>query len=188
MSDSNLKSLPAPARKRIEQLERTISELRGEVGQLNEQLHAVVRLTGLENLAKRTTGRREAREERMRLSRLRKGHDAKGLSVPVARGEAAKLAWITSGEVVSAKKLAEVWDLTPQALGPAAERGDVFAVMVKRLRYYPKEFLELSREDVGAVTRALGELSPEQKLVFWKRQHGALAGKTVLEALSQAHV
>jgi hypothetical protein len=69
-------------------------------------------------------------------------------------------------------------------LGPAAERGEVFAIVVKRQRYYPREFLELDRHAVGTVSKALGSLSPAEKLVFWKRPHGALGGKTVLQALT----
>lgn len=92
--------------------------------------------------------------------------------------------WVKSGEVVPARTLADVWGLTPQALGPAADRGEVFAVVIKRQRYYPKEFLELDRDDVSAVSKALGSLPPAEKLIFWKRPHGALAGKTVLQSLS----
>ena len=81
--------------------------------------------------------------------------------------------------------MADVWGLTPQALGPAADRGEVFAVVVKRQRYFPREFLELDRADVAAVSpQALGKLSSSEKLVFWKRTHGALGGETVLQALS----
>jgi hypothetical protein len=107
-----------------------------------------------------------------------------GLAAAVSRGEAAKVEWVASGEVVSAKTLADAWGLTPQALGPAATRGEVFAIVVKSVRYYPKEFLELNRDDVATVSKALGSLSPAEKLIFWKRPHGALGGKTVLQSLS----
>jgi len=60
----------------------------------------------------------------------------------------------------------------------------VFALVVKRQRFYPKEFLALDRADVAAVCDALGRLSPAEKLVFWKRPHGGLGGKTLLQALS----
>lgn len=106
-----------------------------------------------------------------------------GLAAAAARGEAAKVEWVTSGEVIPAKTLAGVWGLTPKALRLAADLGEVFAVVVKRQRYFPKEFLELNREEVGAVSKALGSLSPSEKLIFWKRPHGALGGKTVLQLL-----
>ena len=38
-----------------------------------------------------------------------------GLNAALARGEAAKVQWVQSGEVVPAKVLAEKWGLTPQA-------------------------------------------------------------------------
>ena len=107
----------------------------------------------------------------------------RGLAEALALGEAAKVQWVASAEVVPARVLAELWGLTPQALGPAAARGEVFAIVVKSRRYYPREFLGLERDTVSAVTRALDGLSPSEKLVFWKRPHGALGGKTVLQAL-----
>jgi hypothetical protein len=195
MAASELKSLPAPARKRIEKLETTVSELRGMLGLLltEMQRHGVAvpaRKTG--------SGFQKAKLQRGRpFSVARKGQSAApaespqkapaattGLAAAVARGESAKLEWLSSGEVVPAKTLADRWGLTPQALGPAAARGEVFAVVVQRHRYYPKEFLELDRDDVGTVSKSLGDLSPEEKLVFWKRPHGALGGKTVFELLS----
>jgi hypothetical protein len=91
---------------------------------------------------------------------------------------------LQSGELVSAKTVASAWGLSPRALGPAAKRGELFGIVVNRQRYYPKKFLELSREDVAQVTRALSALSPEEKLIFWKRPHGALDGKTVGQLLS----
>ena len=107
-----------------------------------------------------------------------------GLAAAKARGEAAKVQWVRSGEVVPAKDLADAWGITPQALGPAAKRGEVFAVTVKNQRYFPREFLELERDDVSTVCKQLEGLDPSEQLVFWKRKHGSLGGKTVSEALS----
>jgi hypothetical protein len=194
MAASDLKSLPAPARKRIEKLESTVSELRGMLGLLVTEMQR----QGVTVPAKKTVSRsRKAGFQQVRpYSVTRKGLPAQakapqkapaattGLAAAVGRGESAKLAWLNSGEVVPAKTLADRWGLTPQALGPAAARGEVFAVVVQRHRYYPKEFLELGRSDVGTVSKLLGDLSPEEKLVFWKRRHGALGGKTVFELLS----
>lgn len=42
----------------------------------------------------------------------------------------------------------------------------------------------LSRACVSDVRKALSPLSPAEQLVFWKRAHGALGGKTVLQTLS----
>jgi hypothetical protein len=96
---------------------------------------------------------------------------------------AARVDWARSGEVVPARLLAERWGLSPQGLESATERGELFVVVIGRRRHYPKEFLEVSGEEVSAVSSALGRLSPEEKLIFWKRPHGALAGKTVVDAL-----
>ena len=41
----------------------------------------------------------------------------------------------------------------------------------------------LDREAVAAVCRALGDLGASEKLMFWLRDHGALAGKSVAAAL-----
>lgn len=94
------------------------------------------------------------------------------------QGEAARLDWVRSGEIVPAKVLAEYWGLTPQALSAAQRRGELRALLVKRQRYYPREFLQLERDAVAAVTRALGGLSPEEQLIFWTREHGELEGLT----------
>lgn len=155
MPASKPKNLAESSRVRIERLEVTVSRLTVELDWLRKQM--------------------EPKRSRQAVKT--------GLAAAVSRGEASKLEWVTSGEVVSARRLADAWGLTPQALGPAAERGEVFAIVVKRQRYFPKEFLELGREHVAAITSALGSLSPSEKLVFWKRSHGALGGKTVLESL-----
>jgi hypothetical protein len=41
----------------------------------------------------------------------------------------------------------------------------------------------MDREAVAAVCRALGNLDASEKLMFWRREHGALAGKNVAAAL-----
>lgn len=185
MAAPNRKSLPPEVRTRIEKLETAVSELAGAldllvsemrrqglapeipVGEVNSLLLKSIFRQGKAKVTKKPAAA------------------ATGLAAAVARGEAARVEWVRSGEVVPASVLAEKWGLTPQALGPAADRGEVFAIVVKRRRYYPKEFLELCREDVAAVSQSLGNLSPEEKLVFWKHAHGALGGKTVLQLLSR---
>lgn len=107
-----------------------------------------------------------------------------GLAGATARGEAARVEWVRSGEIVPAKTLSDAWGLTPQALGPAGKRGEVFAVTVRNQRYYPSEFLKLDRNDVANVCKQLEGLDPSEQLIFWKRKHGSLGGKTVFEVLS----
>ena len=106
-----------------------------------------------------------------------------GLAGATARGEAARVQWITDGLVVPGEQLAQAWGLTRQALAPAAERGEVFAVKIGNRLYYPQAFLSLDRETVARVCRALGDIGASEKLMFWLRDHGALAGKSVARAL-----
>ncbi len=49
--------------------------------------------------------------------------------------------------------------------------------------YYPQAFLGMDRQDVAAICRALGDLGASEKLMFWLREHGALAGKSIASAL-----
>lgn len=106
-----------------------------------------------------------------------------GLARAAARGEAARVRWVKDGLVVPGEQLAQAWGLTRQALAPAAERGEVFAVKIGNRLYYPQAFLGMDREAVAAVCRALGDLGASEKLMFWLRDHGALAGKSVAAAL-----
>ena len=91
--------------------------------------------------------------------------------------------WIKDGLVVSGEQLAQGWGLTRQALAPAAVRDEVFAVKIGNRLYYPQPFLSLDRETVARVCRALGNIGGSEKLMFWLRDHGALAGKSVARAL-----
>ena len=68
-------------------------------------------------------------------------------------------------------------------MAPAADRGEIFAVKVGNRLYYPQAFLGMDREAVAAICRALGDLGASEKLMFWLREHGALAGKGVAAAL-----
>jgi hypothetical protein len=106
-----------------------------------------------------------------------------GLAGATARGEAARVQWVKDGLVVPGEQLAQAWGLTRQALAPAADRGEVFALKVGNRLYYPQAFLGMDREAVAAICRALGDLGASEKLMFWLREHGALAGKSVAAAL-----
>lgn len=91
--------------------------------------------------------------------------------------------WIKDGLVVPGEQLALAWGLTRQALAPAADRGEVFAVKIGNRLYYPQAFLVLDRDCVAVVCRALEDIDAGEKLMFWLRDHGALAGKTVAQSL-----
>ena len=81
------------------------------------------------------------------------------------------------------EQLAQAWGLTRQALAPAADRGELFAVKVGNRLYYPHAFLAMDRQAIATICRALGDLDATEKLMFWLREHGALAGKSVAAAL-----
>ena len=63
------------------------------------------------------------------------------------------------------------------------DRGEVFAVKIGNRLYYPGSFLDMDRDSLAVVCRALGDLSASKKLIFWLRDHGALAGQSVAAAL-----
>ncbi len=106
-----------------------------------------------------------------------------GLTAAAARGEAARVQWVKDGLVVPGEQLAQAWGLTRQALAPASDRCEVFAVKVGNRLYYPQAFLGMDREAVAVICRALGELGATEKLMFWLLEHGALSGKSVIAAL-----
>lgn len=107
-----------------------------------------------------------------------------GLDAARSRGEIAKVRWVQDGDVVPTQALATAWGLTPQALGAAIARGEIFAIKVGNKRYFPREFLQLERDAVAAVCHALGELTPAEKLVFWTRAHGALGGRALTASMT----
>jgi hypothetical protein len=164
---------------------RRIAQLEATVGRLSEDLGSLRSVVSKQGLLPPKT----------RVVRARRVHPksaaadnpsapvAGGLAGAVARGEAARVQWVKSGLVVPGEQLARAWGLTRQALAPAADRGEVFAVKVGNRLYYPQAFVEMDRETVAVVCRALGELSTSEKLMFWLREHGTLTGKSVAAAL-----
>ena len=164
--------------RRIAQLEATVGRLSEDLG----SLRSAVRKQGL-NPPTPPRGRRRAAESAGLTTEARQELAAGGLAGATARGEAARVQWVKDGLVVPGEQLAHAWGLTRQALAPASERGDLFAVKIGNRLYYPQSFLVLDREAVAVVCRALGDLGSSEKLMFWLRAHGALAGKSVAAAL-----
>ena len=151
--------------RRIAQLEATVRRLSKDLGSLRSSV-----------------GKRASKSPGPQTERPR-AVTAGGLAGATARGEAARVQWVKDGVVVPGEQLAKAWGLTRQALAPAAERGDVCAVKIGNRLYYPRSFLVLDREAVATVCRALGSVGSSEKLIFWLRDHGALAGKSVAAAL-----
>lgn len=164
---------------------RRLAQLEATVGRLSDDLDSLRSAVRKQALQPRTSQRSrlpadEAEGPSVKTSSARA---TGGLAGAAARGESARVQWIKDGLVVSGERLAQAWGLTRQALAPAAERGEVFAVKVGNRLYYPRSFLDLDRESVATLCRALGDLGPSEKLMFWLRAHGALAGKSVAAAL-----
>ncbi|MGE4088418.1 MAG: hypothetical protein AB7F93_10060 [Immundisolibacter sp.] len=163
---------------------RRIAQLEATVGRLSEDLGSLRLAVTKQGLpAPRTRGvRARAAPANVSTTSTQQGK-AGGLAGATARGEAARVQWVKDGLVVPGEQLAQAWGLTRQALAPAADRGEVFAVKIGNRLYYPQAFMGMDRETVATVCRALGDLSSSEKLMFWLRDHGALAGKSVAVAL-----
>ena len=164
--------------RRIAQLEATVGRLSEDLG----TLRAAVSRQGLQLPSTRGVRARVAHTDASAAANLQ-AQPGGGLAGATARGEAARVQWIKDGLVVPGEQLAQAWGLTRQALAPAAERGEVFAVKVGNRLYYPQAFLGMERSAVAAICNALGDLSASEKLMFWLHEHGALSGMNITAAL-----
>jgi hypothetical protein len=164
---------------------RRIAQLEVIVGRLSEDLGRLRSAVSQQGLQMPKTLGARARVAHAKLPAAGTPHAQAtgGLAGSAARGEAARVQWVKDGLVVPGERLAQAWGLTRQALAPAAERGEVFAVKVGNRLYYPQAFLGMDRTTVAAICRALGELGAGEKLTFWLREHGALSGRSVAAAL-----
>ena len=164
--------------RRIAQLEATVGRLSQDLG----TLRTAVSKQGLQLPRPRGVRARVANTDSVAAGNSH-AQAIGGLAGATARGEAARVQWVKDGLVVSGEELAQAWGLTRQALAPAADRGEVFAVKIGNRLYYPQAFLGMDREAVASICRALGDLGASEKLMFCLREHGALAGKSVAAAL-----
>ena len=164
---------------------RRIAQIEASLGRLSEDLGSLrLAMTQQRLQVPPPPGRRRnAQATAVRAADTRQAQATGGLAGATARGEAARVQWVKDGLVVPGEQLARAWGLTRQALAPAAQRGEVFAVKIGNRLYYPRSFLGLDRESVATVCRALGELGASEKLMFWLRDHGTLSGKTAAVAL-----
>ncbi len=164
---------------------RRIAQLEAAVGRLSEDLGSLRSVVSRHALqpAKAEGARPRAAHPKLPARTPSQAAASGGLAGATARGEAARVQWVKDGLVVPGEQLAQAWGLTRQALAPAADRGEVFAVKIGNRLYYPQAFLALDREAVATVCRALGDLGASEKLMFWLREHGALGGKGVAAAL-----
>ena len=164
---------------------RRIAQLEAAVGRLSEDLGSLRSAVSLQGLpSTKVPGvRSRVANTKVPAATSSPALACGGLAGATARGEAARVQWVKDDLVVSGEQLAQAWGLTRQALAPAAERGEVFAVKIGNRLYYPQAFLDLDRETVATVCRALGDLGASEKLMFWLREHGALGGRGIAVAL-----
>lgn len=113
------------------------------------------------------------------------GEGPKGLEGAIAKGVAAKEAWVRDGLLVSRELLPQRWDVSLEEIEAMVARGELFELKVGGHMRMPAVFLELPRDLVAEVNRALAEAGADaaSAFVFWHRKHGALGGRTVVDAI-----
>lgn len=93
-----------------------------------------------------------------------------------------------SGQLIAAQELAQRLDVSTQAVSKALKSGRLFALDGSGGRLlYPAFYAEgqVSRRDLEAVTRALGEIPASSKWQFFTNPRASLDGLTPLEALQR---
>lgn len=120
----------------------------------------------------------------------RKKQKERGLAGAIARGRAAREAWVRDGVLVSREQFAERWGISVEELAQMVAKGELFELEVNGQMWLPVVFLEVPREAVAEVNRALAEtgMQAEVAFVFWHRTHGALGGRTIAASLNEGEV
>lgn len=97
---------------------------------------------------------------------------------------ARKLArWTQDGTLIAPQQLAKAWGQGLQTIQAAVRCGDLFEVWVNEVPYVAAICVDLGIEQTAKICQALGREKPSTKLMFLKRAHGGLGGKTVVQAL-----
>jgi hypothetical protein len=91
---------------------------------------------------------------------------AGGLHGARARGENLLQRWVRDGTLIPSAGLGNSWGISRQALDQAVERGELFSLKIASRRYYLAQLRDITREQATEVCRALGRLSPSEKLTF----------------------
>jgi hypothetical protein len=108
---------------------------------------------------------------------------AGGLHGARVRGENLLQQWVRDGTLIPSAGLGSSWGVSRQALDQAVERGELFSLKIASRRYYLAQLRDITREQAAEVCRALGKLSPSEKLTFWLREHGGLQGRSAVTAI-----
>lgn len=93
-----------------------------------------------------------------------------------------------TGQLIAAQELAQRLQVTNQAVSKALKSGRLFALDASGGRLlYPSFYADgkLSRRDLAAVTRALGDIPASSKWQFFTTPKASLGGLTPLEALER---
>jgi hypothetical protein len=104
------------------------------------------------------------------------------------RGEHLQQQWVRDGTVIPSAELGRSWGVSRQALDQAVKRGELFSLKVASRRYYLAQLRDITREHASEVCRALGAVSPAEKLTFWLRGHGGLQGGTPVAAIHEGQL
>lgn len=118
--------------------------------------------------------------------RLRKGSHVgldKAIEAALEKGVRTLTRWTQDGTLIEPQQLATAWGQSLQTLQAAVRRGDLFEVWVNEAPYFAAVCVDLGMEQTARICNALGRQKPSTKLMFLKRAHGGLCGKTVVQAL-----
>ncbi|MCE3606467.1 hypothetical protein LXA47_23075 [Massilia sp. P8910] len=102
----------------------------------------------------------------------------------LARGDAVLAKWIQDRVLVDTNAVAHAWNISSQAVHAARKRGEIFAVWANGKHWYAREALRFERGKLARINRTLGDVDPSSKLLFFLRQHGALGGRIVADAIA----
>jgi hypothetical protein len=102
-----------------------------------------------------------------------------GLEAARTRGRAVIAEWCRDGTLIDAAEAA-------RQRGTAVAEIDAESLIVVThggTSYFLACTMDLPREEVVRVNRALAGCRPSEKVIFWLREHGALRGSTPAQAL-----
>lgn len=107
-----------------------------------------------------------------------------GLAGAVERGELVRHQWTLDGTLLSPEDFAARRGVVAVELSQLEAGGQLFSLEVGGTRWYPAELLRMSPNDEAALCAAMRELGPAEKLIFLMRDHGALGGMPVADAIA----
>lgn len=107
----------------------------------------------------------------------------RSIEAALERGASKLTRWTQDGTLVTPQQLAKAWDQDLETLRTAVQRGDLFEVWVNEAPYFASALIALGVEAAAKVCQALDGNEASAKLLFLRRAHGSLGGKTVGQAL-----